>query len=101
MKISLRLLSKKQNASLRFVDTLPWGCILIRATQNLSGLVGSALVLLVVGSVVAFAQDDTRRDYQEESRQVYRLCRTFSDATRGELSALQPVLTSDELLDLL
>ncbi len=62
----------------------------------------AAVLVLLIGSSHAFAQeDDGRRDYQEESRQVYRLTRTFSDATRAELAALQPVLTSDELLDLL
>src|SRR6187431_959143 len=62
----------------------------------------AAALVLLIGSSHAFAQqDDGRRDYQEESRQVYRLSRTFSDATRDELAALQPVLTSDELLDLL
>jgi GWxTD domain-containing protein len=64
---------------------------------------GSAIIVLLLCPAALFAQDDSpaRRNFPEESRQILRLCHNFSAPTRGELASLHPLLTEDELLDLL
>ena len=69
--------------------------------HRLAGAGAIVALALLAGLNAARAQDDDRRDYQEESRQVYRLCRNFSLATSNQLASMQPLLSSDELLDLL